>query len=79
MNNRIVSCGICLEHIDIDNSWCVINKNKRYYECKNTSNCKEILLLKFPKVEPKVEQEIEDLPTINSETIYSFFSNFKIY
>lgn len=53
MNTRIVTCNKCLEIIDIDNAWCNIQYNKRFYECKDKGLCIELRQHNFKKPQPQ--------------------------
>ena len=66
MDTRIVTCGICLEEININDCWCIINMGRRFYECKDIVVCKNIVLSKFPKKIdiPKIEVPKIDIPKI---------------
>ena len=39
MDTRVVTCNKCLEDVHIDTTWCIIQYNKRYYECKDKGLC----------------------------------------
>ena len=52
MDTRIVSCKLCLQSVHIDTTWCVIEKKKRFYECKDVGLCKELRQHNFKKPQP---------------------------
>ena len=38
----MVTCNKCLQYLHIDSTWCVIQYNKRFYECKDLVSCIEL-------------------------------------
>lgn len=60
MDTRIVSCNKCLQYVYIDSTWCVIQYNKRYYECKDVGLCIELRQSQQPKPSaPPIDLELE--------------------
>lgn len=89
MDKRIVTCNICLEEINIDDTWFVTDK--KYYECKNTKLCFDTKNKKFPKpieVKEEVKEEINEIVgnesdntnhTILNQIIDTLFPSIHLY
>jgi hypothetical protein len=60
MDTRIVSCNKCLQYVYIDSTWCVIQYNKRFYECKDVGLCIELRQSQQPKPSaPPIDLELD--------------------
>ena len=57
MDTRIVTCNKCLEDVHIDSTWCNIQYNKRFYECKDKGLCIELRQHNFKKPQPQQQPQ----------------------
>ena len=62
MDTRMVTCNKCLEDVHIDSTWCNIQYNKRFYECKDKGLCIELRQHNFKKPQPQTQPKLEIQP-----------------
>jgi hypothetical protein len=55
----MVSCKLCLQYVYIDSTWCVIQYNKRYYECKDRGLCIELRQFTPKPTAPPIDLELD--------------------
>ena len=53
----MVTCNKCLQNLHIDSTWCVIQYNKRFYECKDVGLCIELRQHNFKKPQEQSQEQ----------------------